>query len=337
MQPSVSIIVPAYNHAAFLKRRFDTIFCQSFKDWELIILDDASSDGSQLLLKEYASHPQVSQLVLNEKNSGNPFVQWHRGIELAKSPLIWIAESDDEASPDFLKTCVSAFNQDPACVIAYCRSTIVDETGNILPNHAYWPDGLDNARWKSDFVVDGKTEIINSLRFRNTIPNASAVVFARSQAANIQIPANLRFVGDWYFWSELAQTGSIHFFAEELSQFRFHAQTTRSTKSKRTEEMRVNEYLWMIHRLTQRFIRGSTDTSHSHDWMAYAWCYQRLGIPWCMFKPNLRIPLSVRMGYFWGVVTKMMQRDADRVKRFLDRPKRRLRALFPKSVPPMND
>jgi glycosyltransferase involved in cell wall biosynthesis len=333
--PSVSIIVPAYNHAKFLTQRFESIFHQSFTNWELIILDDASTDGSQDRLKDFANHPQVSHLVLNQQNSGNPFVQWRRGIELAQNSLIWIAESDDEASPSFLQNCVSAFVEDPKCVIAYCRSTSIDEQGNTNPKIPYWPDGLDSTRWKSNYIAEGKTEVLRCFQFRNTIPNASAVVFRKSQALDIHIPTDLRFVGDWYFWSELAQFGSIHFFAQELSRFRFHTQTTRSTKNKQSEEKRVNEYLWMANRLSRQFVPNCKASGQSHDWMTSAWCYHQLGIPWSMLSPKSDIPVSIRLKCLWSILSKTLEQKADRARRIPGALKRRVTARFlSKNVPP---
>ena len=94
--PRVSIIVPNFNHAAFLKRRLDSIFQQTMQDFELIFLDDASTDSSLAVFEDYAHDSRVTRHV-NQDNSGNPFVQWNRGLEMAAGEYIWIAESDDFA------------------------------------------------------------------------------------------------------------------------------------------------------------------------------------------------------------------------------------------------
>ena len=103
MFPLVSIIVPNYNHATYLRERLDSIFSQTFQDFEVILLDDSSSDLSQMVLEEYAKHPKVSHFIINEKNSGSPFKQWKKGINLSQGEYIWIAESDDYCKPDFLE------------------------------------------------------------------------------------------------------------------------------------------------------------------------------------------------------------------------------------------
>ncbi|MFT7619692.1 MAG: glycosyltransferase involved in cell wall biosynthesis, partial [Planctomycetota bacterium] len=95
-KPLVSVIVPNYNHAKFLGPRLESVFAQTFQDFEVIYLDDASNDNSNEVANSFNSDPRMS-MVLNQENSGSPFVQWNKGVSMAKGDLIWIAESDDRA------------------------------------------------------------------------------------------------------------------------------------------------------------------------------------------------------------------------------------------------
>lgn len=99
--PTVSIIVPNYNHSKYLNQRLDSILNQTYQDFEVILLDDVSSDNSVEILQAYSKHPKVSHLIVNEQNSGNTFKQWQKGIALAKGTFVWIAESDDFCEPHF--------------------------------------------------------------------------------------------------------------------------------------------------------------------------------------------------------------------------------------------
>ena len=130
--PTVSVIVPNYNHAAFLEQRIDSVLNQTFQDFEIILIDDCSTDDSVDFLNKFKNHPKVSHFILNEKNSGSPFGQWQRGIELAVGNYIWIAESDDFAEVDFLEKTVSVLNAKPSTVLAYSDSRIIDENGKEL-------------------------------------------------------------------------------------------------------------------------------------------------------------------------------------------------------------
>ena len=81
--PLVSIIIPNYNHAQYLEKRIDTVLNQTYQNIEVIILDDQSTDNSLEVIKKYRNHPKIAQIVVNERNTGNPFKQWDKGIRLA--------------------------------------------------------------------------------------------------------------------------------------------------------------------------------------------------------------------------------------------------------------
>lgn len=84
-KPLVSVIVPNYNHASYLKERLDSIYQQTYQNIEVILLDDFSSDNSVEILKQYAKkYPHKTRLVVNEQNSGRVFRQWNKGLALAK-------------------------------------------------------------------------------------------------------------------------------------------------------------------------------------------------------------------------------------------------------------
>lgn len=76
----VSVIVPNYNHALFLEQRIESILNQTFQDFEVIILDDCSTDNSKKIIEKYRTHPKVSKIIYNDVNSGNTFKQWNTGI-----------------------------------------------------------------------------------------------------------------------------------------------------------------------------------------------------------------------------------------------------------------
>src|SRR5215469_17881071 len=101
-KPRVSVVVPNYNHAQFLPKRIDSILGQSFQDFEVILLDDCSTDDSRSILSQYSAPPRV-RLEFNQTNSGSPFKQWNKGVRLANGKYIWIAESDDYADERLLE------------------------------------------------------------------------------------------------------------------------------------------------------------------------------------------------------------------------------------------
>jgi len=230
--PSVSVIVPNYNHAPFLRARLDSILAQSWQDLEVILLDDASTDGSQEIIAEYARDPRV-YCQYAEENSGSPFVQWRKGLALAKGRYIWIAESDDFAEPDFLTSLKSLLDARPNLGLAYSQSQQVDGEGNLLGRYAGYTVFRDRQRWTRDYTNSGQDELQGYMAFQNTIPNASAVLIRRELLTkDVLPPPKMRLAGDWYLWSALLLKSDIAYLARPLNVFRVgHADSQRSRTS----------------------------------------------------------------------------------------------------------
>ena len=130
--PIVSVILPNYNHSKFLERRFKSILDQTFKDFELIVLDDCSTDNSREVIERYRSHPSVSKIIYNEVNSGSTFEQWSKGFQSARGKYIWIAESDDWCEPTFLQEVVNPLLGDDGIVLSFCQALFVSEEMKII-------------------------------------------------------------------------------------------------------------------------------------------------------------------------------------------------------------
>ena len=174
----VSVIVPNYNHAQFLEQRVNSLLSQTYIDFEIIIVDDASSDESIAILEAYRYHPKVSLLLVNDTNSGSPFKQWKKGIEHASGEFIWIAESDDYCSSEFLEECMKVIGDDPAIGLVYTQSVDVDVNGEEIGDRLQYTDQFKPNIWKENFSMQGNDFIRNYLSHKNVIPNASAVLFS---------------------------------------------------------------------------------------------------------------------------------------------------------------
>ena len=229
MNPKVSVILPNYNHSAYLDERIQSILNQTYTDFELIILDDCSPDNSLEVIQKYASHPKVSHIVANEKNSGSTFIQWDKGIELAKGEYIWIAESDDYASPDFLAKLMAHMGADPQIVLGFSSLYWVDENSKIIRESPL-------KTYKFSPASSGEFFIKHNMLYGCHILNASSAVFKKSAIA--QIPTDYKTYkgsGDYLFWIELAKQGKVLKIEEPLDYFRIHSQkvTTNSVASGR--------------------------------------------------------------------------------------------------------
>lgn len=242
----VSIIVPNYNHAKFLAQRLDSVLAQDYTDYELIILDDCSSDSSREIIASYKDHPRVSHVIFNEKNSGSTFAQWEKGISLAQGEYLWIAESDDYCEKNFLSVAVRKLEE--GYDLFYARSVRIDEEGKLMQNQWRWYEDISPDRWKSDFANDAKDELRDVLLKKCVINNASAVVFRNvPQIKNyLQQLTGMRYAGDWLFWMQyLSGAGKICYSVETINYFRTHPGVTRMQNPARRnpEMMRIFRYV----------------------------------------------------------------------------------------------
>lgn len=240
----VSVIVPCYNHAPYLKQRIESILNQTYQNFELILLDDVSPDESAEILLSYKSHPKVSHCIINEKNSGSTFHQWNKGMQLAQGELIWIAESDDVADLHFLETLVEPFQHNPNLVLAYSQSHRMDSQGTITGSWKDHTDDLDPKLFQHDFEMTGWKYIHRFLNIKNTIPNASAVLFKKQTYLQIEgACSHLNLIGDWSVWAKIVSSGDIHFSSRCLNYFRYHATSVIATAKKTSGPFRLRRQI----------------------------------------------------------------------------------------------
>lgn len=222
---SISVVVPLYNHGTFIDQRLASILSQRRAPCEIIIIDDASQDDSLLRARAFAeTAPMPVRIIAREQNSGSPFMSWAEGARAACGELLWIAESDDLADPRLLERLAPFLEQDERVVLAYCQSAVIGRHGERLADdHLFYTDEIDAERWEAPYVVSGETEIAEALAIKNTIPNASAVLFRRRDLAQVAkaIVAD-RYCGDWRSYALLSARGWIGYSPEPLNLTRRH-------------------------------------------------------------------------------------------------------------------
>ena len=231
LMPKVSVVVPNYNHELFLRRRLDSIYGQTYTNIEVILMDDCSSDNSRLLLDEYAvAYPNITLTLYNDVNSGGPFRQWAKGIKAATGDLVWIAESDDYCDERFLETLVRCFD-DEAVLLAYAKTIFVgrNEVPIVDEFKHYVSDLQCAAKWDAPYVETAHNEVRSALGIKNTIPNASGVVFRRP----IDMPLlddeswlSMTVAGDWVFYLHVIRGGKIAYITETSNFFRRYPGST---------------------------------------------------------------------------------------------------------------
>ena len=231
--PKVTVIVPNYNHDRFLRKRLDSIYQQTYGNFNVILLDDFSSDSSREILNEFIeTYPEITCANFNDINIGNVFLQWKKGIEFADGDIIWIAESDDFCDSNFLEMLIPFF-MDEAIQLAYARSVFVgmDDRPIVFAFDDYLSE-LDPDKWLADYVESAHNEVITALGKKNTIPNVSSAVFRRPNNCPLfedENWLNMKICGDWVFYLYLIRGGKIAFTNKTLNYYRFHSTNSSAT------------------------------------------------------------------------------------------------------------
>ena len=263
---SVSVIVPNYNYARYLRQRLKSIWAQHIPIREIILLDDASTDHSREVINELVRESPIPVRVIgNDTNSASVSRQWAHGVSLAEGDLVWIAEADDFADPDFLSVVIPAF-EDPNIVLSYSQSRMVDENGEMLaPDYLGYVSDIDSARWTMDFCRPGPVEVAEALSIKNTIPNVSAVIFRRAELAavlhdHLDAMAACRNVADWLCYIRLlARGGEVSFKARVLNNHRRHSTSVTDSTSDRRHLEEIMAMQDLVASIVQGCTRNTSD------------------------------------------------------------------------------
>lgn len=317
--PLVSVIVPHYNHAAYLRQRMESILSQTYKNIEVLLLDDASTDEGRSMIRHYeSSYPEV-QAFMNSENSGNPFHQWKKGIERSNGAFIWIAESDDFASSTLISCLLNPLLDDPSLGISYCGTSRVCENGTPL-EEGTWMEKNSNlrARWQSNFKNSGREECRHYLIRGNTLPNASAVLFRKeAYESSGGLDLTYRYAGDWLLWSKILSVSDIAFHAERLNFQRVHKKsvTQRSflDPAHFLEYHRVRQYILnnfdVSEELKKLCVTEYTEDLLSHLVASRMSPFAALNIIFNAFRRRRQVPSFE--------VTKIIKGVADRLRKKL--------------------
>ena len=128
--PRVSVVVPSFNNAAFIEATMDSILSQTYQDFELVVADHSSSDGTWQRLQPYAEDPRV-RLLRTETGGGAPR-NWERVTAAARGELLKLVCGDDIIYPDCLRAQVEALDAYPSVVLVAARRDLIDARGAMV-------------------------------------------------------------------------------------------------------------------------------------------------------------------------------------------------------------
>jgi glycosyltransferase involved in cell wall biosynthesis len=206
--PSVSVCVPTYNGAAFIAQTIQSVLDQSFSDFELIIVDDASTDGSAEVIAGFKDGRL--RYIRHEQNQGAA-ATWNHAVSLAEAPLVKLLCHDDTITPDCLGRQVEVMN-DPAVALVGCWRSVISPAGKTIMVRRGMKQGRFDRRAAVRAFVRSGTNLIGE-------PSATLFRKADWEAVGGFNAGNLYMI-DVDLWLRLLKHGQLAMVPAALSTFR---------------------------------------------------------------------------------------------------------------------
>lgn len=209
--PLVSICIPAYNYGRYLPAAIESVLAQTYRDFELVIVDNASSDDTPEIVKRYASVDKRIRSVRNEVTI-DMADNWNRCLEAAAGTYVKILCADDLLEPGCIEKSVRILLDNPHVSLVSCARLSIDESAKPLGVVSYARRSL---------IVPG-VEVIRKCFFtRNLIGEPTAVLFRKNEAKRGFNP-QYKQLTDLEMWFHLLEVGDFAFIFEGLCKFRVH-------------------------------------------------------------------------------------------------------------------
>ena len=221
--PRVSIGMPVYNGENFIQETLDCLLSQTFDDFELIICDNASTDRTEEICRDYAARDKRIRYYRHPENLGAA-KNYNRTFELSTAEYFKWAAHDDLYAPEFLERCVEALDSHPSAVLCYPQEYWIDEQGNPLKSHA------DILNLRSPKPTERFKQYHDLWQQRKYMPGH--MVFGLMRTDELR---KTQLIGD-YIWAdlplaaELALRGEFYEIPQPLFFYREHSQTSRAIR-----------------------------------------------------------------------------------------------------------
>lgn len=259
----ISVVVPNYNYENYIAARLDSIFKQSYPVYEIIVLDDASTDESLAEINATSErHRREIKVVEADQNSGNVFAQWQKGAHLASGELLWIAEADDLSEPPFLHEMARLHADNQNCIFSFSDSQSIDSCGyKVYESYIDYAESIVPGLLTEDRIFLGKQFAKEGLSIANLVLNVSSVVWNKDAmvAAFGEIAdsdLDFKLAGDWRIYLVAStQSGKICYCSKALN---IHRRHRRSVTRQIDIESHVKE-IEDMHKLALKAVGNKPD------------------------------------------------------------------------------
>jgi len=243
--PLVSVCIPTYNSAKYLGEAIESVLAQTFSRYELVICDNASTDGTEELCRKYSDarirYVRFDTLVPQIPN-------WNRCLDLATSEYVVLLHADDILEPEFLASAVAIMNENPDVGLVHCSVRHIDEAGSPLQlQRLYETDRVDR-EW----------DLLKRLLLTGCKVNPAGVMVRRSIYISLgKFTDEIVWGSDWHMWIRIALNGPVAYLARPLARYRQHPQS--GTSEVMATARNGEDELWVVKDAFNRIGEGSAE------------------------------------------------------------------------------
>jgi glycosyltransferase involved in cell wall biosynthesis len=205
--PTVSVLIPTYNYAHFLDETIQSVLNQTFSDYELIIVDNNSTDQTDEVVNKYLGDKRITYYK-NPTNIGLAG-NWNKCLEYAKGDYIKFLCADDKFHPELLKKFVEVMDAHPTVSLITCDKEVFHSKSFVT-------------RVGFRHLQEGKKALLNTLNDHCWIGEPSSVMFRRSNLGVGNFTTNYQMHIDWEMWLRMLSVGDCYIIPEALSYIRYH-------------------------------------------------------------------------------------------------------------------
>ncbi len=207
----VDILMAVYNGEKYIAKQIDSILSQSYKDWTLYIRDDASTDSTRVIIRQYmAKYPDKIKLFANAENSGSPKANFFELIRNSKGDIIFTCDQDDIWENDKIEITLKEFENVNKPMLVHTDLTVIDENDNVI-----FPSMI-----KSQHIDTSRTAL-NQILVQNIITGCT-MAFNRDLSDILKEPELLP-VHDWWIGAVASAFGEIRFIDKCSVRYRQHS------------------------------------------------------------------------------------------------------------------
>lgn len=240
LMPKVSVIIPIYNAEKFISETIESVMAQTYPDWEIIAVDDGSTDKTPEILKEYKKKLPKKLHVITQKNSGVSIAR-NTGVSDAKGEYIAFLDHDDLWLPEKLEKQVKVLDSNKELGLLYSDSYMIDERGNLKK------DTLISSIMSRNIlrIKMFRGNILNELFCVDFIPLLTTIVRKDTFDKVGMFNPEYKISEDYDLFLRIAQLYTVDFIERPLAKYRIHSRgISKNIEIRVNEDLQIMEY-WL--------------------------------------------------------------------------------------------